>query len=221
MTGIAVQATRTRVRVALIDEHRLLVEGLAARLSSGRARIEVVAALTDWPELVRLPEQVDVVVVEVGLDDDVPFEAKMQQLVESGVPAVALGRTPDPSAITAALAAGAVAYVAKSDSADELVAAVHAAAAGRTHRSPTVQAALDAWANRADPNLGRQELLALQLYAQGRSVHEVAVHMTTTDQTAKSYIKRGRRKYRLAGVDLGTKVLLRRHAIREGWIAPE
>lgn len=221
MTGIAVHATRTRVRVALLDEHRLLVEGLAARLSSGRARIEVVAALTDWPDLIGLPEQVDVVVVEVGLDDDVPFEAKMQQLVDQGVPAVALGRTPDPAVITAALAAGAVAYVAKSDSADELVAAVHAAAAGRTHRSPTVQAALDAWANRADPNLGRQELLALQLYAQGRSVHEVAVHMTTTDQTAKSYIKRGRRKYRLAGVDLGTKVLLRRHAIREGWIAPE
>ncbi len=221
MTGIAVQATRTRVRVALIDEHRLLVEGLAARLSSGRARIEVVAALTDWPELLALPEQVDVVVVEVGLDDDVPFEAKMRQLVDHGVPAVALGRTPDPAAITAALSAGALAYVAKSDSADELVAAVHAAASGRSHRSPTVQAALDAWANRADPNLGRQELLALQLYAQGRSVHEVAVHMTTTDQTAKSYIKRGRRKYRLAGVDLGTKVLLRRHAIREGWIAPE
>ena len=47
------------------------------------------------------------------------------------------------------------------------------------------------------------------------------MHMATTDQTAKSYIKRGRRKYRLAGVDLGTKVLLRRHAIREGWIPPE
>jgi two-component system, NarL family, uhpT operon response regulator UhpA len=37
----------------------------------------------------------------------------------------------------------------------------------------------------------------------------------------KSYIKRGRRKYRRVGVDLGTKLLLRRHAIREGWIPPE
>ncbi|MFD1721714.1 response regulator [Amnibacterium endophyticum] len=221
MTGSVLQATRPRVRVALIDEHRLLVEGLAARLSSGRARIEVVAALTGWPALDDLTEQVDVVVVEVGLEDGLPFEAKMQELTRLGLPAVALGRTPDPAVITAALAAGAVDFVAKSDSADELVAAVHAAAAGRPHRSPTVQAALDSWANRSDPNLGRQELLALQLYAQGRSVHEVAEHMATTDQTAKSYIKRGRRKYRLAGVDLGTKLLLRRHAIREGWIQPE
>jgi hypothetical protein len=45
--------------------------------------------------------------------------------------------------------------------------------------------------------------------------------MSTTEETVKSYIKRGRRKYRRVGVDLGTKLLLRRHAIREGWITPE
>jgi DNA-binding NarL/FixJ family response regulator len=111
--------------------------------------------------------------------------------------------------------------VAKHESADELVAAIHDVAAGREHRSPAVLAALEEYANRAAPSLGRQELAALRLYAGGRSVHEVALHMATTDQTVKSYIKRGRRKYRAAGVDLGTKLLLRRHALREGWIPPE
>ena len=211
-----------RVRVAVIDDHRLLVEGLAARLSAPRARIEVVAALTDWEPLFSHPAfPVDVVVVEAGLEDDVPFEAKLQRLAAAGVPAVALTRSADAATVHAAFSAGAHALVPKSETADELVAAVHAAAQGRTHRSRAVQAALDSWANRADPSLGRQELTALQLYAQGRSVHEVALDMATTDQTAKSYIKRGRRKYRLAGVDLGTKVLLRRHALREGWISAE
>jgi two-component system, NarL family, uhpT operon response regulator UhpA len=219
---IAPSAGPSRLRVALVDEHRLLVDGLAARLSAPRARIEVVAALTDWRELLDHPAfPVDVVVVEAGLEDDVPFETKLQQLAGTGVPVVALARTADAATVHAALTAGAVALVPKCEPADQLVAAVRAAAEGRTHTAPSVQAALDAWANRADPTLGRQELTALQLYAQGRSVHEVAVHMATTDQTAKSYIKRGRRKYRLAGVDLGTKVLLRRHAIREGWIPPE
>lgn len=222
MTGTMEPARRIRVRVALVDEHRLLVEGLAARLSVTRARIEVVAALTDWAGLDgHGPPTVDVVVVEVGLDDGVSFEAKMQQLAERELPAVALGRSADAATVHAALAAGAMAFVAKSDPADELVAAVHAAADGHEHRSPSVRAALEAWANRVDPSLGRQELTALQLYAQGRSVHEVALSMATTDQTAKSYIKRGRRKYRLAGVDLGTKLLLRRHAIQEGWITAE
>jgi two-component system, NarL family, uhpT operon response regulator UhpA len=222
MTAAVAEVRRARLRVALIDDHRLLVEGLAARLSAPRARIEVVAALTDWRELLEHPAfPVDVAVVEVGLEDDLPFEAKLQQLAGTGVPVVALARNADATTVHAALAAGALALVPKSEPADQLVAAVHAAAEGRTHRPPSVQAALDAWANRADPTLGRQELTALQLYAQGRSVHEVAEHMATTDQTAKSYIKRGRRKYRLAGVDLGTKLLLRRHAIREGWIPPE
>jgi len=222
MTATGADVRRRRIRVALVDDHRLLVEGLAARLSAPRAHIEVVAALTDWDGLLEHPAfPVDVVVVEFALEDEVPFEAKVQHLGELGVAAIALARNRDAATVHAALAAGALTLVPKSEPADQLVAAVHAAADGRAYHSPAVQEALDAWANRADPNLGRQELLALQLYAQGRSVHEVAVHMATTDQTAKSYIKRGRRKYRLAGVDLGTKVLLRRHALREGWIPPE
>jgi DNA-binding NarL/FixJ family response regulator len=222
MSTTGAEARRRRIRVALVDDHLLLVEGLAARLSAPRARIEVVAVLTTWEPLLGHPAfPVDVVVVEYGLEDDVPFETKIQQLGEHGVAAVALARTRDAATVHAALSAGALTLVPKSEPAEHLVAAVHAAADGRAHHSPAVQEALDAWANRADPTLGRQELTALQLYAQGRSVHEVAMHMATTDQTAKSYIKRGRRKYRTAGVDLGTKVLLRRHAIREGWIPPE
>jgi two-component system, NarL family, uhpT operon response regulator UhpA len=222
MAATDADARRRRIRVALVDDHRLLVEGLAARLSVPKAHIEVVAALTDWDGLLQHPAfPVDVVVIEFGLEDDVPFEAKVQRLGEQGVAAIALARNRDAATVHAALTAGALTLVPKSEPAEQLVAAVHAAADGRAHHSPAVQEALDAWANRADPSLGRQELTALQLYAQGRSVHEVAMHMATTDQTAKSYIKRGRRKYRLAGVDLGTKVLLRRHAIREGWIAPE
>jgi len=222
MTATGAEARRRRIRVALVDDHRLLVEGLAARLSVPRAHIEVVAALTDWDGLLAHPAfPVDVVVIEFGLEDDVPFETKVHHLAEIGVSAIALARNRDAATVHAALTAGAITLVPKSEPAEQLVAAVHAAADGRAHHSPGVQDALDAWANRADPNLGRQELTALQLYAQGRSVHEVALHMATTDQTAKSYIKRGRRKYRIAGVDLGTKVLLRRHAIREGWISPE
>ena len=44
----------------------------------------------------------------------------------------------------AALSAGALTLVPKSEPADQLVAAVHAAADGRAHHSPAVQEALDA-----------------------------------------------------------------------------
>ena len=55
MTTAGGETRRGRVRVALVDDHLLLVEGLAARLSAPRARIEVVAALTDWQPLLDHP----------------------------------------------------------------------------------------------------------------------------------------------------------------------
>ena len=89
MTAAGADSRRARLRVALIDDHRLLVDGLAARLSTPRARIEVVAALTDWESLLDHPEfPVDVAVLEIGLEDGVPFETKLQQLTGRGVPVV-------------------------------------------------------------------------------------------------------------------------------------
>ena len=56
------------------------------------------------------------------------------------------------------------------------------------------------------------------LYARGLSIKAVASEMEMTEETVKSYIKRARRKYRDVGTDIGTKILLRRHVIREGWL---
>jgi DNA-binding NarL/FixJ family response regulator len=220
--GAAKRAVKTRV--ALLDDHRLLVDGLAARLGGPRSRIEVVAAVTSWPDLLgheAFPEGIDVVVLDYNLEDSAPFEGKVQTLREARIAPVVISRHTDASTVHGVLHAGAAAFVGKSDSADELVATIHAVAAGRTRINPTVERALAEYAKREDPALGRQEMRALMLYAGGRSIREVADDMSTTEETVKSYIKRGRRKYRRVGVDLGTKLLLRRHAIREGWITPE
>ncbi|MET1044400.1 MAG: sigma factor-like helix-turn-helix DNA-binding protein [Microbacteriaceae bacterium] len=68
---------------------------------------------------------------------------------------------------------------------------------------------------------GPRELHAMTLYAGGRSIRAVAHAMGITEESVKSYLKRGRRAYREAGVDVGTRTLLRQHAIREGWLAAE
>jgi len=72
-----------------------------------------------------------------------------------------------------------------------------------------------------DAGLNEQEQRALALYASGRSIREVAVDMDLTVEAVDSYINQARLKYRKLGIDLGTKSLLRRHGIREGWLAPE
>jgi DNA-binding CsgD family transcriptional regulator len=40
--------------------------------------------------------------------------------------------------------------------------------------------------------------------------------LSISEETAKSYLKRIREKYRVAGIDVGTKVALRKRAIEDG-----
>jgi DNA-binding NarL/FixJ family response regulator len=213
-----------RVRVALVDDHVLLLDGLSARLSRPRTGVEVVATSPTWNGLIRddrFPDAFDVVVLDLALRDDVPVAQKIRTLAGVGLTSVLLSTHADASTIHGAMRAGASAVVPKAESSEELIATIHAAADGTPRQTALVQQAMQDFHAEEDPRLGQQEQRALVLYAGGRSIRDVAEAMSTTEETVKSYIKRARRKYLHAGTDLGTKVLLRRHAIRHGWIAPE
>lgn len=77
-----------RVRVALVDDHVLLLDGLSARLSRPRTGVEVVATSPTWNGLVRddrFPEAFDVVVLDLALRDEVPVAQKIRTLTGAGV----------------------------------------------------------------------------------------------------------------------------------------
>ncbi|BDI23293.1 response regulator [Herbiconiux sp. L3-i23] len=210
------------VTVAVLDDHQMVAEGIASRLSATPEAIEVVATVTSWGALLAHEAfPVDVVILDLNLEDNIPVSTKIRALSSAGSRAVIISRHADSGSIHGAIQAGAAAFIAKSESAAALTATVLAAAQGSAEHSDAVRRALAEFQNAEDPGLGRQEHRALVLYAAGRSIKEVAHDMDTTEETIKSYIKRARRKYRAIGVDLGTKNLLRRHAIREGWITPE
>jgi len=209
------------IRVAILDDHGLVVDGLRSRLSEKSLHIDVVIATQHWAELIDSPMfPVDVVVIGFHLDDSTQISRKINSLSKSCA-VVVMSRHSDSASVTVAFRAGALGFVPKTDSADELILAIRSAAAGERYLSAPLQLALAQFASGPQVSLGRQELRSLVLYAGGRSMKEVAVDMETTEETVKSYVKRARRKYRHIGVDLGTRVLLRNHAVREGWIAPD
>jgi len=215
--------TRTSaIRVAIVDDHQLVLDGLVARLTHKASGLTVAAAESSWAGLLGNPGfPFDVVVLDMHLEDSIPIGTKVRALEAAGTRAVVMSRHADSGSINAALQAGALAFVPKTESAEELIAAIKSAAK-RVHHLPAHAATvLAGFRATPDAGLGRQEQRALVLYAAGRSIKEVASLMTTTEETVKSYIKRARRKYRQVGIDVGTRVLLRRHGIREGWIAPE
>jgi len=213
---------KTTIRVAIVDDHRLVLDGLAARLHEPDKGIAIVAAETSWAGLIAHPEfPVDVVVLDLHLEDGIPVGTKLRALGTIGTAAIVMSRHADSASVTAAMRAGAMGFVPKTESAAELSAAIRAAAASTQHLSAPLAEAIAGFAATPDPGLGRQEQRALVLYAAGRSIKEVAQEMDTTEETVKSYIKRARRKYREVGVDVGTRILGRRHGVREGWLTPE
>lgn len=223
MAALKCKRLELPIRVAVVDDHRLVLDGLAAHLGSLDG-IMVVATEPTWVGLLTHPEfPVDVVVLDLGLNDDIPIATKIRLLATSGSRAVVMSRHSDAITIQSALHAGALSFVPKTEDAEELVQAIRAAAKGQRHRTASTVAVSTVESRATAPGLGlgRQELRALMLYSAGRPVRDVAAEMEATEETVKSYLKRARRKYLANGVDLGSKMLLRRHAIREGWLRPE
>jgi two-component system uhpT operon response regulator UhpA len=210
------------LRVALVDDHRLVLDGMRAILQLREPGIDVVVTETTWLGLLSHKEfPVEVVVLDLNLSDSIPIATKIRTLSAAGARTVVMSRHADAASVHGALTAGALAFVPKTESADEVISAVRAVARGEKYLSPTARHTLDDSRQHRDPGLGAREQRALVLYASGRSIREVAEKMSTTEETVKSYIKRARRKYRQVGVDVGTKVLLRRRGIHEGWLTRE
>jgi DNA-binding NarL/FixJ family response regulator len=157
-----------RVRVALVDDHVLLLDGLSARLSRPRTGVEVVATSPTWSGLVRderFPAAFDVVVLDLALRDDVPVAQKIRTLAGVGLTSVLLSTHADASTIHGAMRAGAAAVVPKAESSEELIATIHAAADGTPRQTALVQQAMQDFHAEEDPRLGQQEQRALVLYA--------------------------------------------------------
>lgn len=210
------------IRVAVVDDHRLVLDGIVAHLSARRLGIEVAVSEASWAGLLSHSAfPVDVVVLDLNLDDHIPIGTKIRALTAAGSHTIVISRHADTSTIYSAIQAGALAFVPKTETADELVAAIRSAAAGTQHQNEPLLKAMAGTTPEDLPGLGKREQRALVLYATGRTIKEVAVAMGTTEETVKSYIKRARRKFREAGIDLGTKIRLRDHGIRAGWVPSE
>ena len=206
-----------RIRVALVDDHRMLLGALTEWIGNAATDIAMVAAVPTWPELIMHPEfPVDVVLLDLDLKDNIPVSLKINTLKTTGVKVVLMSTYSEPNVVREALAAGALGYLVKSEDASMIVEAIRSAADGE----PFISAELDLALNTGDiggsPKLSAQERRVMALYGGGEPVKSVAFQLSISEETAKSYLKRIREKYRVAGFDVGTKVALRKRAIEDG-----
>src|SRR5690606_28458901 len=192
------------IRLAVVDDHRMILSGLANWIRNASDEIDVVAELTTWPELLTHPAfPVDVVLLDLDLKDNIPIAVKISALKATGTRVVLMSTYSEPNVVREALAAGALGYLVKSEDASMIVEAIRAASQGESFISAELDLAINAADIGGAPKLSAQERRVMALYGGGEPVKSVAFQLI-------------REKYRVAGIDVGTKVALRRRAIQDG-----
>ncbi len=186
------------IRLLLADDHRMLREGL--RRSLAEEGFDIVGEAADGDEAVRMATDLlpDVVLMDVTMPDVTGVEATRRlQQSHPAIRVVMLTMHADRSVIADALRAGAVGYLVKDCSTDEISAAIRMAASDDASLSPELAAKMLDEVRRIDPVpaeeesdqiVTKRELEVLQLIADGCSTPEVAEQLFISQKTVKNHL---------------------------------
>ena len=212
------------IRVALIDDHRVLRDALRALLAA-EPDIEVIGEAGNGREALALAtgSAPDVLVLDDGLPDMTGLDVA-RRLRADRMPAriVALSEHSDKRCVQEMLRAGAAGYVTKTAAGRELVRAIRAVARGQGYLSPDVaRTVVNHYApgspEFAPPSicLGARERAVLRLVAEGEHSPAIAVRLGIAVATVDVHRRNLMRK-----LNLHTVATLTKYAIREGLTSP-
>ena len=211
------------VRVVLVDDHELVIEGLKAMLARFAGRVRVIGqagtAEDALPVITALAP--DVVLCDVRLRGSSGLDL-CRQLVEAspGCRVVLLSVYDDEQYLYQALRAGAAGYLLKRVSGEELVRSLEQVQLGETVVDPVLAARAATAAARLDSGefwpgarlgLSQRESEVLGLIVAGLSNRAIAARLIIGDETVKSHT---RAIYRKLGV--GARAAAVAAALREG-----
>jgi DNA-binding NarL/FixJ family response regulator len=209
--------------VGLVDDHPIIRAGLH-RILETAGDFEVVLEAADGRSAVEqvLRVKPEVVLMDVWLPGLSGIDATRRIL--QGLPAcriVILSQQERSESVEAALREGAVGYVLKGSTAEEILSAVRAARAGKCFLSPAIAShVVRAFAHpetraMGAPRLSTREREVLQLVARGYSSKEAAVELGLSPRTAETH-----RTSLMNKLGIHKVADLVRYAVREGVIAP-
>ncbi len=212
------------VRLAILDDHGLIVDSLSTWFADNAPDFTVVIGVTSWMDLIRSPDfPVDLVLMDLQLGDSVSIESRIRACRAAGAKVLVVSALDDEASRQRCMAAGAAAFVSKTLTADVLVdyarRVVHGDRLPRhvpSRHDSASDAAHHPVALGSDAHLSGAEERALRLYTQGYSTIEVAQRMDVGYETAKTYLRRVREKYAKAGRPASRKAELIRRAAEDG-----
>ncbi|MBA7700077.1 Transcriptional regulatory protein DegU [subsurface metagenome] len=208
-----------KIRLLIADDHPLFREGLRLLLKE-ESDLEVVAVAEDGQEAVSLAREhsPNVVILDVAMPKLNGVEATKQ--IKAACPntaIIALSAYGYESYMLSAIAAGATAYLLKTEDLGELVDAIRVVHAGQTVLDPIAANKLFSHlTGTSTPNglhLHQRELEILRLGARGLRNKEIAAELTISERTVQTHFVNISRKL---GVSSRIEAVL--HTLREGLI---
>ena len=207
------------IRVMLVDDHTMVRRGLATFLKvfddlqlageaeSGAAAIQLCAEV--------VPDVILMDMVMPDMDGAAATRAIRQQFPQ--VQVIALTSFKEGDLVKHALEAGAIGYLLKDVSAEELAEAIRAADAGRATLSPEAAQALVETTNQPKApglDLTERELEVLALMVDGLNNTQIAAKLTVSPSTIKSHVSNILSKLGVASRTEAVTLALRRRIVR-------
>ncbi len=208
-----------RIRVLIVDDHAMVRRGLATFLKvfddlelageaeSGQAAIELCARL-----------QPDVVLMDMVMPDmDGAAATRLIRKQSESIQVIALTSFKEEILVQSALQAGAIGYLLKDISAEELARAIRAAHAGRATLSPDVaEVIVQAAGQPPKPGLDlterEREVLALMI--EGLNNTQIAGRLEVSPSTIKSHVSNILSKLGVASRTEAVTLALRNRIVR-------
>lgn len=210
-----------RVRLALLDDHELLLDSLGSWITHHAPDFEVVLSASTWLQLVHSANfPTDLVFLDFQLKEPVSIEARVRTCRAAGAKVIVLSGLDSSQARQRALDAGAAAFLSKALPMSEVMDAARSVMGIDTEPLMRDWRPLPVGATSpVKPRLSAGEIEALTLYTSGLSTGEVAGRMNVQYETAKTYLRRAREKYAKVDRPASRKSELIRRAAEDGYLS--
>jgi len=208
------------IRVMLVDDHNVVRSGLSAFLSA-YDDLDLVAESSSGERAIQLCQQAqpDVVLMDLmmpGMDG-----ATATGLIKEKCPqiqVIALTSFKEKELVEGALQAGAIGYLLKDVSADELANAIRSAAAGKPTLAPEAAQVLiqgtRAPAEKPGFNLTNREHEVLTLMVDGSNNNQIAERLVVSVSTAKFHVSSILSKLNAASRTEAVSIALQNHLVK-------
>lgn len=209
----------TGVRLAILDDHEVLLDSLGSWIAVNAPDFDVVLLAPTWLELVHSPAfPTDLVFIDFQLREPISIEARVRTCRAAGAKVIVLSSVDSPEARERAMAAGAAAFLSKSISMSAVMDAARRVMGIEAGHGPRAWRPAPPGATGTRPKLSPGETEALRLYVTGHTTVEVAELMNVQYETAKTYLRRVREKYARVDRPASKKAELIRRAAEDGYL---